>query len=67
MCVCGCKFAHTHDYNFWHFSLLKGLLKARSILSEDFGSVHIHLDEPISVRLFSVGHVDRTIHSLEPR
>lgn len=47
--------------------LVQGLLKARSVLSEDFGSVHIFFDEPISLRLFSVGHVDRTLHGLEPR
>jgi len=44
-----------------------GLLKARNILNEDFGSVHIFISEPISIRQFSTGRVDRVVHALEPR
>lgn len=44
-----------------------GMLKARSILEEDFGSVHIYVAEPISIRHLSNNHVDRGIHALEPR
>ncbi|ESO11661.1 hypothetical protein HELRODRAFT_71793, partial [Helobdella robusta] len=44
-----------------------GLLKARKILSEDFGSVHIHIGEAISIRQVSDGKIDRVSHALEPR
>lgn len=44
-----------------------GVFKARSILEEDFGSVHFHICEAISIRQFSTGRIDRVKHSLEPR
>nr|KAG5704262.1 hypothetical protein BaRGS_012550 [Batillaria attramentaria] len=44
-----------------------GLLKARKILEEDFGNVHIYFGEPVSIRKFSDGRVDRSKHSLAPR
>ncbi|XP_064601492.1 dihydroxyacetone phosphate acyltransferase-like [Liolophura sinensis] len=44
-----------------------GLLKARSVLSEDYGSIHVHFGEPISIRQFSAGKIDRISHSLAPR
>ncbi|XP_060070929.1 dihydroxyacetone phosphate acyltransferase-like [Ylistrum balloti] len=43
------------------------LFKARNILSEDFGNVHIHFGDPLSIREYSVGKVDRSIHNLAPR
>jgi len=45
----------------------KGVFKARSILSENFGNVHIHLGDPISIRQYSNGKIDRISHALEPR
>ncbi|KAK3576755.1 hypothetical protein CHS0354_014568 [Potamilus streckersoni] len=45
-----------------------GLFKARNILKEDFGNVHIYLGEPVSIRQYSVtGNLDRSVHSLAPR
>ena len=45
----------------------QGLLKARKILEEDFGNIHILFGDPISIREFSDGRVDRSKHSLAPR
>ncbi|KAL4237809.1 hypothetical protein ACF0H5_002521 [Mactra antiquata] len=44
-----------------------GVFKARSILEEDFGNVHIFIGDPVSIRNYSVGSVDRTSHSISPR
>ena len=44
-----------------------GVLKARKVLSEDYGSVHMYIDSPISIRQFSTGKVDRVYHAQEPR
>lgn len=44
-----------------------GLLKARSVLNDDFGCVHLFIGEPISIREFSNNKIDRVLHSLEPR
>ncbi|ESO96500.1 hypothetical protein LOTGIDRAFT_159917 [Lottia gigantea] len=44
-----------------------GLLKARSILQEDFGCVHMFFGDPISIRQYSDGKVDRSSHNLAPR
>ncbi|XP_041353504.1 dihydroxyacetone phosphate acyltransferase-like isoform X2 [Gigantopelta aegis] len=44
-----------------------GLLKARSILQEDFGNIHIHFGEPLSLRQYMDGKVDRSAHNLAPR
>lgn len=44
-----------------------GVWKAKSVLSEDFGSVHFHISDPISIRKFADGKIDRTRHALEPR
>lgn len=44
-----------------------GLLKARSVLAEDFGNVHINFSDPLSIRRYSVNNIDRTVHSLAPR
>ena len=46
---------------------LQGLFKARKLLSEDFGNVHVHFGEPLSIRKFTDGKVDRSVHSLVPR
>uniref|UniRef100_A0A0B6ZSK3 Phospholipid/glycerol acyltransferase domain-containing protein n=2 Tax=Arion vulgaris TaxID=1028688 RepID=A0A0B6ZSK3_9EUPU len=44
-----------------------GLLKARKILEENFGNVHLYFGEPISIRKYSEGLVDRSLHNLAPR
>ena len=46
---------------------LQGLFKARKLLSKDFGNVHVHFGEPLSIRKFTDGKVDRSVHSLVPR
>ena len=43
------------------------MLKARSVLAEDFGNVHMNFCDPVSIRRYSVNNIDRTVHSLAPR
>ena len=47
--------------------LFQKLLQARGILEDDFGCVHIHISDPISIRQFANGRIDRVLHALEPR
>lgn len=44
-----------------------GLVKARGILSDDYGNIFIKFGNPMSVRSFCGPHVDRSIHSVHPR
>ncbi|TSL47527.1 Dihydroxyacetone phosphate acyltransferase [Bagarius yarrelli] len=44
-----------------------GLLKARQILSEDFGTMHVYFGAPVSVRSLAQGHVSRSQYNLVPR
>ncbi|XP_056620214.1 dihydroxyacetone phosphate acyltransferase [Triplophysa dalaica] len=44
-----------------------GLLKARRILSEDYGSMHVYFGHPVSVRSLAEGKVNRCQHNLLPR
>ncbi|KYO18765.1 dihydroxyacetone phosphate acyltransferase isoform X2 [Alligator mississippiensis] len=44
-----------------------GLLKARKILSDDFGSVHIYIGQPLSLRALASGRIDRRPYNLIPR
>ncbi|XP_076321881.1 dihydroxyacetone phosphate acyltransferase-like isoform X1 [Tachypleus tridentatus] len=44
-----------------------GLIKARSLLNDNFGSVYFNIIDPISVKEFCGNAVDRSLHSLEPR
>ncbi|KAI5616998.1 dihydroxyacetone phosphate acyltransferase [Silurus asotus] len=44
-----------------------GLLKARRILSEDFGTMHVYFGSPVSVRSLSQGHIGRSQYNLVPR
>ena len=47
---------------------LQGLFKAYSLLSEDYGSIHVTIGEAISVHSFCVDQgVSRVPHSLQPR
>jgi glycerone phosphate O-acyltransferase len=46
---------------------VQGLIKARAVLEEDFGNIHVNFGDPISIRQFSDGKVDRSMHSLAPR
>lgn len=48
-------------------SLLQGLFKARRILSEDYGSIHVYFGQPVSVRSLAEGRVNRCQFSLVPR
>lgn len=44
-----------------------GLFKARKILSEDYGSIHVYFGQPVSVRSLAEGRVNRCQFSLTPR
>ncbi|XP_075388133.1 dihydroxyacetone phosphate acyltransferase isoform X2 [Tenrec ecaudatus] len=44
-----------------------GLLKARKILSENFGSIHVYFGDPVSVRSLAAGRMDRSPYNLVPR
>uniref|UniRef100_A0A4W3H8S5 Glyceronephosphate O-acyltransferase n=1 Tax=Callorhinchus milii TaxID=7868 RepID=A0A4W3H8S5_CALMI len=44
-----------------------GLLKARKILSDNFGSIHVYFGQPISVRTLATGAVRRAQYNLVPR
>ncbi|KAH3844317.1 hypothetical protein DPMN_086575 [Dreissena polymorpha] len=44
-----------------------GVFKARSILSENYGNVHIFIGEPKSIRTYSIGQISRISHSISPR
>ncbi|XP_035665137.1 dihydroxyacetone phosphate acyltransferase-like [Branchiostoma floridae] len=44
-----------------------GLVKARSVLQENYGNIHVCFGEPLSVRKLAEGRIDRSIHGLHPR
>ncbi|KAM5235030.1 dihydroxyacetone phosphate acyltransferase [Ctenodactylus gundi] len=44
-----------------------GLLKARRILSENFGSVHVYFGDPVSLRSLAAGRMSRSPYNLAPR
>lgn len=44
-----------------------GLFKARKILSQDYGSIHVYFGQPVSVRSLAEGQVNRCQFSLVPR
>ncbi|KAM6906211.1 dihydroxyacetone phosphate acyltransferase isoform 2-T2 [Lycodopsis pacificus] len=44
-----------------------GLFKARKVLSEDYGSIHVYFGQPVSVRSLAEGRVDRCQFNLVPR
>ncbi|XP_004691193.2 PREDICTED: dihydroxyacetone phosphate acyltransferase [Condylura cristata] len=44
-----------------------GLLKARRILSENFGSVHVYFGDPVSLRSLAAGRMSRSPYNLVPR
>uniref|UniRef100_A0A1A8FGN3 Glyceronephosphate O-acyltransferase n=1 Tax=Nothobranchius korthausae TaxID=1143690 RepID=A0A1A8FGN3_9TELE len=44
-----------------------GLFKARKVLSEDYGSIHIYFGQPVSVRALAEGKVNRCQFNLTPR
>ncbi|XP_075388144.1 dihydroxyacetone phosphate acyltransferase isoform X3 [Tenrec ecaudatus] len=48
-------------------TMLRGLLKARKILSENFGSIHVYFGDPVSVRSLAAGRMDRSPYNLVPR
>uniref|UniRef100_A0A8C7RZY4 Phospholipid/glycerol acyltransferase domain-containing protein n=1 Tax=Oncorhynchus mykiss TaxID=8022 RepID=A0A8C7RZY4_ONCMY len=43
-----------------------GLLKARRVLEEDYGSMHVYFGMPLSVRQLTKGRVDRCEYNLLP-
>ncbi|KAM4713640.1 dihydroxyacetone phosphate acyltransferase isoform 1-T1 [Anableps anableps] len=44
-----------------------GLFKARKILSEDYGSIHVYFGQPVSARGLAEGRVKRSQFNLMPR
>ncbi|XP_021504162.1 dihydroxyacetone phosphate acyltransferase isoform X1 [Meriones unguiculatus] len=44
-----------------------GLLKARRILSENFGSIHVYFGDPVSLRSLAAGRLSRNPYNLVPR
>ncbi|KAJ3605384.1 hypothetical protein NHX12_027431 [Muraenolepis orangiensis] len=44
-----------------------GLFKARKVLSEDYGSIHVYFGQPVSVRSLAQGRVDRSQFTMQPR
>ncbi|XP_072265460.1 dihydroxyacetone phosphate acyltransferase [Pyxicephalus adspersus] len=44
-----------------------GLLKARKILSENFGSIHVFFGKPMSLRSLASGKLNRSQYNLIPR
>lgn len=44
-----------------------GLFKARKVLSDDYGSIHVYFGQPLSVRRLAEGRVDRGQFNLRPR
>ncbi|XP_045717328.1 dihydroxyacetone phosphate acyltransferase [Phyllostomus hastatus] len=44
-----------------------GLLKARKILSENFGSIHVYFGDPLSLRSLAAGRMSRSPYNLVPR
>ncbi|XP_003824521.2 dihydroxyacetone phosphate acyltransferase [Pan paniscus] len=44
-----------------------GLLKARKILSENFGSIHVYFGDPVSLRSLAAGRMSRSSYNLVPR
>lgn len=44
-----------------------GLLKARKILSENYGKIHVYFGQPVSVRSLAHGRVNRAQYNLLPR
>nr|XP_033792246.1 dihydroxyacetone phosphate acyltransferase isoform X3 [Geotrypetes seraphini] len=48
-------------------TILRGLLKARRVLSENFGSIHVYFGQPVSVRTLASGRINRSQYNLMPR
>ncbi|XP_073407969.1 dihydroxyacetone phosphate acyltransferase isoform X3 [Dendrobates tinctorius] len=44
-----------------------GLIKARKILSDDFGSIHVYFGKPLSLRSLTPGRLNRSQYNLIPR
>ncbi|XP_070843672.1 dihydroxyacetone phosphate acyltransferase [Chaetodon trifascialis] len=44
-----------------------GLFKARKVLSEDYGSIHVYFGQPVSVRSLAEDKVNRSQFNLVPR
>ncbi|XP_059355054.1 dihydroxyacetone phosphate acyltransferase [Carassius carassius] len=44
-----------------------GLLKARRVLSEDYGSMYVYFGHPVSVRSLAEGKINRSQYNLKPR
>uniref|UniRef100_A0A8C5M7Q7 Glyceronephosphate O-acyltransferase n=1 Tax=Leptobrachium leishanense TaxID=445787 RepID=A0A8C5M7Q7_9ANUR len=44
-----------------------GLIKARRILNDNFGSIHVHFGQPMSLRSLASGRIHRSQYNLIPR
>ena len=60
-------FANAYNLVFFLYSLFKGLLKARKVLSADYGTVHLHFGDVVSLRDFCQGSINRAEYALFPR
>lgn len=66
-------FWNDHFQLFFHeplclcFFLFQGLFKARRVLREDYGSIHVYFGQPVSVRSLAEGRVNRSRFNLVPR
>ena len=45
----------------------QGLVKARKVLSADYGTVHLHFGSAVSLRDFCQGSINRAEYALFPR
>uniref|UniRef100_A0A5S6K4Q5 Actin, cytoplasmic 1 n=1 Tax=Xenopus tropicalis TaxID=8364 RepID=A0A5S6K4Q5_XENTR len=44
-----------------------GMIKARSVLHQNFGSIHVYFGVPLSLRSLSYGRISRSQYNLTPR
>ncbi|KAG8444234.1 hypothetical protein GDO86_009428 [Hymenochirus boettgeri] len=44
-----------------------GLIKARRVLNENFGSIHVYIGQPLSLRSLASGRINRSVNNLRPR
>lgn len=52
--------------SFFNF-FFKGLIKSRSVLSEDYGSIHIHIGELLPMSRYIQGKLNRVDNACIPR
>ena len=53
--------------DFFIILFAKGLIKSRSVLSEDYGSIHIYIGELVPMSRFIQGKINRVENASIPR